>query len=454
MSITIEVDETGEELHHLPPVVHGGEPVEGVQPETVAEVVKPEPAFRLLVLRENLATALEKVGHAVIKRSTLPILEHVLLRATAAGLYLTSNDLEKSIEVHCNCRVELEGETCVPFRVLRDLVVAHEDGLLTLWLDEGQTRLMLESDTARLEIITADPQEFPFGAVTANPVGQIKAYLLREMVAATLAAVSADASRPILTGALFRAYEGKVSVMSDEVQSGMTVEMVTADGFRLAHAWVENVGGIGHEFAFVVPGSSFGALQKLLRNGSKEDDVIEMSSGREVVADMFGENIAGGKLCFKIGDNRLTTTLIEGRYPDYRQIIPKDEQPIELTIKAGDLKRSGKLVQVFSPKTWITLDFKDIEGEHGAHRKKIEVGGRGVDLGEGDREVWASHVQSFVGDDYINLNANFLASTMEAMGEDDVVIRVTSPAQPAKFTRQGKSVVQVEWVVMPMHVKR
>jgi len=357
---------------------------------------------------DDLARALGLVSLAAGKRTTLPILSHVLLKTELTEMTLAANNLE--IAISCTIPVT-EGEekaVTVPARLFADYVKTLTDEKVEMSVDEKRAALKIEADRGEATIKGLGGKDFPAFPEVKGETVVLSQAALEFLTERALIAVADDEARPVLTGVFTQFFGG-------------FVRMVAADGFRLSKAghvqdWVYE----GHK-SVLVPARAFSALNKLC--AAYPEDVIEMTISEE-------------RVFFKVGDAVLAAQTIPGTFPDYEQIIPKTHEVQAVFEDVEEFYRAVKTVGLFS----FTLALEIGDG-------KIAMKAINVDAGEGEAEVEAETEGSLE----IGLNAKYLKDVLGVMkGGRPVEMLMTSRADPVLF-KQGDN---FSHVLMPMHVEK
>ena len=274
--------------------------------------------------RSALVDKLGVLSRGVSTRSALPVLSGILLQAAEGRLDLFSTDMELSIKANVATPVERDGEIVVPARLFSDVVrnlpdedVVIEAGDAAVKVSAGRAAFSLNSWAA------ADfPQTSTFDMTGAFKVG-------REPFVETLnkvgRAASRDETRPILTGVL-------MTIMGD------TLKMVATDSYRLAVKETKLDHALETEVQAIVPVKALGEVTRLAASLGPGD--IEVA---------IGENQAVFKLSDPAGDVWIASRLIEGQFPNYKQLLP-DTFEHEVTIERGQLMATARRVSLLAQK--------------------------------------------------------------------------------------------------------
>lgn len=354
--------------------------------------------MRVTCLQENLARGLAIVNRAVATRTTLPILSNILIQTEESRLRLSATNLEIGINCWISARVEEEGATTVPARLLTDFVNSLPTEQLTLELDGQAQSLKVHSETYEADIKGLDPSDFPILPTVEEGLRfSIGADVLREMISQVGIAAATDESRPILTGVL--------TILD---QDAGRITMAAADGFRLSvrhHGFDESLDG---RVAVIIPAR---ALLELSRVSGPEDELVEVS---------ITEN--RNQILFRLTDVDLVSQLIDGTFPDYQRVIPADNDKqldVNCALFADAVDRvaaiSGERTRgVRLAVTDGTLVLSASSAEHGSAAEEIEVSYDGAPL-------------------EIGFNSRYLLDILRQIEGPTVRVAMKDAASPALF---------------------
>lgn len=242
----------------------------------------------------DLNNGLSIATHALSPRSTLPILEGVLLEALHEKLTLTCSDGAMTISTCINAEIEEEGKLVMPGRLFCDVVRKLPQGSLSFFANENRIAT-LRCCGSRTTIAARSGDLFPMPSDLESPKTILMPQpTLRNMILQTSFAVSVDEMRKILTGCLLEITPGEA-------------RMVATDGFRLAMR-EQPLEGTEDRLSAVIPGKLLQEMSKIV-DGTEDDDPVELS---------FSEK----QLRLRVNRTEVFATLLEGEYLNYRQIIP------------------------------------------------------------------------------------------------------------------------------------
>jgi DNA polymerase-3 subunit beta len=375
--------------------------------------------MKVSCLQENLAKGLSIVGRAVSPRSTLPVLGNVLLATDAGRLKLSATNLEVGINCWIGAKVEEEGATTVPARTFIDLVGALPPEQVNMELIVRTQTINLRAGRSEANIKGIDAQEFPIVPVPEGEGGiPVEAEVLRAAIGQVALAAATDESRPILTGVLAKFEDSQLT-------------LAAADGFRLSVRTVPLPQSISDPFNVIIPAQ---ALTELGRISGEQTDpiVIHVTPTRNQVL-------------FQLTDVVLVSQLIDGNFPDYRQIIPRDRTTSTVLDTAGFLK-ACKMAHIFA--------------RDAAHITRIHVK-PGTEL-SGDHVI-VSATSAETGDDVSEIDANvegeeieiafnvrYLIDVLGVIGTPQVTLGTTTSSSPGVIRPVGD--VDFTHVIMPMHL--
>ena len=261
--------------------------------------------MKVACLQEQLQRALNLVSRAVASKTALPVLGNVLLSAENDRLELSATNLEIGISTSISASVEEPGKLTVDARLLLEFVSTLPNETVQLNIERDRTLLTVHCgrDNASINGIGAD--EFP-GAPTLGDSGfaiDLDAHLLKEMISQVEFAAATDDSRPVLAGVLLRFDES-------------TITLAAADGFRLAVRHGQLDSSVAERISLITPARAIRELGRILGDVSEPVHFAVTPNQSQLVV-RFGP--AG-----EPGGTEFYSRLIDGTFPDYKQIIPKE----------------------------------------------------------------------------------------------------------------------------------
>jgi DNA polymerase-3 subunit beta len=367
---------------------------------------------KLSVMQENLARGLQVVSRAVSSRSTLPVLANVLLRTEDAGLKLTATNLEIGITYWVPGKIDSDGATTVPAKLLTDYVNALQGGeRVDLELIAGET-LHLRAGRYESHIKGIDADEFPaIQTAGERPTTRIAQNVLRRALEETAFAAASDEARPILTGVLAR-FEGS------------TVTLAAADNYRIAVKTIPILDAVP-ETSVVIPARALNELVRILADVDEPIDIVLAQARNQILFHLEGID--------------LVSRLIDGQFPNYQQVLPQSH-----TTRAV-LDRE-ELLRAVRPAALIAHESANIV------KLQIESNGNAGITVSANAEVGdhVGQVEAAVEGDgtTIAFNARYLADVLTNVDAEQFALELNGPLSPGVFRPIGDDLYV--HVVMPV----
>ena len=368
--------------------------------------------MKLTCDRSALVERLAILARGVSTRSALPVLSGILLQASEGRLDLFSTDMELSIKASLATAIEGDGEIVVPARLFTDVVrnlpgeeVVIEAGEAAVKVTAGRAEFSLNAWSA-----SDFPQTSTFDTSEAFVMG--RAPFVETLTKAGRAA-SRDETRPILTGVL-------MTIVGD------TLKMVATDSYRLAVKETKLERALETEVQAIVPVKALTEVSRLA--SSMGDGDIEVA---------IGENQALFKLGDPAGDVWVASRLIDGQFPNYKQLLP-DSFDHEVTLARDELMAAARRVSLLAQKNApLRLSFAE-------HRLTMKALTQDVGQAEESLDV------EFGGEPFeIGFNAAYLIDGIDAIDDAGVLLRFTSPLRPGLVSGSDGGFV---YLIMPIRL--
>ncbi|MFQ5888997.1 MAG: DNA polymerase III subunit beta [Gemmatimonadota bacterium] len=365
--------------------------------------------MKLSITRESLHGGLGAVAATIPSKTTLPVLSNILLRAHDGKLELSGTDLDISVSVSVDAEVEAEGAVTVPARKFAEISRELEDAPVHVTAEGVEIRI--ECGKSRFKLFGLPEDEFPsFPEVDFKKSWRVPAGKLQGLIARTVFAASTEESRPILNGVLWQ-------VRRDEAS------MVATNGHRLARMTVRLEGLNAPEADLIIPPKALQQVERLFDPG----DEVEVGRSKN-------------HLAFRSSNRVVYTRLIEGPYPNYEQVIPKDNDKQATASREALTAAIRRMAVVASDQTHrVRMAFAD---------GKLSFRVQTPDLGEADEEMAVEYDAAPL---EIGFNANYLLEVLRYMPEDDVRISFKAPERAATFEPVGGELDYL-CLVMPLRL--
>ena len=361
--------------------------------------------MKLQVTQENLSKALGSVARVASTRGTLPILSNVLLRTIDGRLSIAATNLDIAITHVIGSKVSKEGSVTVPARLMQDFVSSLPSGVIELKLDDQKLHITADKYASTINGISAE--DYPvMPAIAEGKSWTVPAKLLKQTLQQVVTAASGDEARPVLTGVYWHTHEGKLY-------------MVATDSYRLAEKSLIN---IPHEVSLLIPA---GSLQELLRIISDTEDEVTVTHDDQQVL-------------FTVGDVALVTRLIEGKYPDYRKLIPRSFAS-SAVLKKSDLTNITKISSLFARESAgsVTLQLD-------ADNQQVSINSIASQIGENTANATAE----VTNEGSITLNSRYILDALHAFSGDSVEVSFNGKLEPCLLSDPGAK--DYLHVIMPL----
>ena len=368
--------------------------------------------MRFTISREKLQEGLAAVAASIPAKTTLPVLANILVETTDKGIRLSGTDLDIAVSTEVAADVDAQGAITIPARKLQEIARELPPSPVKI-ASAGEQRITLDCGRSHFKILGLPRDEFPsFPAVRFNESWRVRAGDLKKLIHHTSFAVSTEESRPILNGVLWELRPERM-------------RMVATNGHRLARMELAIKSNGAPSGDLIVPPKALDQIQRLF----PDDEELEIARG---------ENHLG----FRSPLTAVFTRLIEGPYPNYEQVIPKDNDKYAIADRASLQSALKRMSVIASDQTHrIRLSFN-------AAMLKFSV--QTPDLGEANDELPIR----FTGDPLdIGFNASYLLEILKYMPTEEVRMTFKAPERAATLEPEGWSdPAQYVCLVMPLRL--
>ncbi len=368
--------------------------------------------MKFIVSSSQLLKQLQVLGGVINSNNTLPILDNFLFELSENQLKVSASDLETTMSAVVEVESDTSGSVAISARLLLDTLKTFPDQPLT-FKTEGESTIEISSDQGKYDMAYFSGDEFPKAVSLPSPSNTVvPSHVLATAISKTIFAAGNDDLRPVMSGVFFQ--------FSTE---GLT--FVATDAHKLVKYTRTDVKA-NEAAEFIMPKKPLNLLKGIL--GSEDDLTIEY-------------NDANAKFTF---DNFvLVCRLIDGKYPNYEAVIPK-ENPNKLTVHRGSFLNSVKRVSIFSSKTTHQIRLKMAGTE-------LNISAEDLDFSNKAEERLSCDYQ---GDDMqIGFNSRFLSEMLNNLDSNEVLIEMSLPNRagiltPLDGTEDGEKVTMLVMPVM------
>ncbi|MDT0678618.1 DNA polymerase III subunit beta [Autumnicola musiva] len=350
--------------------------------------------MKFIVSSSYLLKQLQILGGVINNTNTLPILDNFLFDLKEDELTVSASDLETTMSAKLKVESDSEGKIAVPAKLLLDTLKTFPEQPLTFVAEDNNT-IELSSNHGKYALAYADGEEFPNPVELEEPSSTlIEGDILATAIGKTIFASGNDDLRPVMSGVFFQ--------FSDE---GLT--FVATDAHKLVKYSREDVTA-SQSAEFIMPKKPLNLLKGILA-GSESEVLIEY-------------NDSNAKFTFD--ETQLICRLIDGKYPNYEAVIPK-ENPNKLTIERNQFLSSVRRVSIFSNKT--------------THQVRLKIAGAELNISAEDVDYSNKAEErltcAYQGDDMqIGFNSRFLTEMLNNLNSDEVQLEMSLPNRAGILT--------------------
>lgn len=362
--------------------------------------------MKLFCLQENLKNALSVVERSVGQNPTLPILSNFFLEAENGQLKISATNLEIGIITWIPSKTEEKGEVCIQSKIISGFINNINNGKIEI--ETKNKTLNIKKDNHTANIIITDPKNFPIiPKIKSNKKIKIKQKDLKNSINKTINSVAINNLKPEITGIYFNFKKNNLKTAS-------------TDSFRLAEKQIDYNGTIEDKNSFILPIKTAQELSRLLKDN--EDEVFLLLDENQIM--------------FDFNNIQVFSKLIDGQYPNYEQIIPKNFKT-KTTVKKQEFLNALKVASVFCGKN------NDIKIK--INKKNIEIISQDSEKGENKNEINAK--TDGPGLDIV-FNYKYLIDGLNNIDDENIILSFNEKNTPVLIV--GQKDAGYNYIVMPV----
>jgi DNA polymerase III subunit beta len=372
--------------------------------------------MKFVVASDKLYKHLQVLSGVLNNNNTLPILDNFLFELEAGKATISASDLETTMTTSLEVLTEDSGSIAIPARILLDTLKSFGSSSIPLNFKVEEKTLAVEvtSEQGKYKLSGANGSEFPKAPpIEGEKSFEIDGYILSTAINRTLFAAGNDDLRPVMSGLFFEIHED-------------SLHFVATDAHRLVRYSRADVKA-GEAGSCIIPRKPLNLLKGIT------------TSAESLVEVKYTES----NIHFSFDNIRLMCRLIDGKYPNYEAVIPK-ENPNKLTVNREQLLQSIRRVSIFANKT--------------THQVRLKIAGSELHVSAEDLDFSNSAIErmscSYVGDDMeIGFNSRFLMDMLSNLDGSEVVIEMSAPNRagilvPAEKTDEAEDILMLVMPVM------
>jgi len=363
--------------------------------------------MKFICTQENLNKALSIVGKITNKNSTLPILNNILLKVEKGQLKLSSTNLEIGVNYWVGGKVEEEGEITVPTKLFASFISNLPNGNVEIKLREDV--LNIKCNGYKTNIKGLDAKEYPLAPkLETDSIFKVKSTDFKKALTQISPAISSSESRIEITG---------VFMNLSKINKNKII-LVATDSYRLAEKNIDlEKDNVNKEFNNILGNTSSVIIPK--------DTVLELIRSLDEDEEMLEVTISENQILFSFGSASIISRLIEGKYPDYKQIIP-DKFESQITINKNEIIKGIRVASLFSNISNNSIEFKLLAGS-----KNLEISSETSDLGNNSTKIPAENINKSLN---ILYNHKFLMDGFNSLEGDEEFLQFNNETLPTVLT--------------------
>jgi DNA polymerase-3 subunit beta len=366
------------------------------------------------VRKFDLLQELTLIQGVVERKTTIPILANVLVKAEGGELKIAATDLEIGLKSVCTSKTTVPGTVTLPAKRLYEIVRALPDKEIKVKRGEGSW-VTVTCGSSRFRIAGLPQEDFPALAEPKTTLAKIPSEVLAKLIARTIFAISTEDSKYTLSGALLLLKPGSIT-------------MVATDGHRLAHIEKsESLEDVSEEIKVLVPKKAMAELSRM----------ISESSDTERIAFSRDDN----HLFFDMGKRLLMSRMLTGQFPNYDAVLPRSNDRTVL-VNRDEILSAVKRVAILSDERSRTIKLALTNGS-------MEITASHSDLGEAHETLEVDYQKD---DLQVGFNYQYLLDFLATADEPDVSFEFKDSESAAQLRTQPPSEYNYRYVVMPMRI--
>jgi DNA polymerase-3 subunit beta len=348
--------------------------------------------MKFTAIKDNLSFGVQVVQRAVSSKNPLPVLTGILLKIKNGQLIFTATDLEMGIECSVPVEVDEEGGVVLPSRYFGEIVRKLPDVRISLAVNKENNNISIKYGQSEFNLLGLPSEDFPIlPSIDSESTLIIKQGIFKNMIKQVGFSISTDDNRPVFTGILM------------EIENG-SIRLVATDTHRLAYrsGKIENI-ELDLVKSVIIPGKTLNELNRIMNSESEELKIA------------FGDN----QIVFEMPGIRLISRLIEGQFPNYKQVIPqgcktkikiKTKDLLEATERASLLAKEGSNVIKLN----ITAD-------------KMIINSNSPEIGKIEEQL---NIEMEGEEAQIAFNSKYLIDVLKVIDVEELLLELTGSLSP------------------------
>lgn len=363
--------------------------------------------MKVSITQEKFAKALNNIKDIASSRNELAVLNNILIRTDENRLLIAGTNLEIASTQYLSAKIDQPGSITIPARLVSEFVSNLPSNIVNLEVDKNHLKITSGNFSSIINGIVAD--EFPeLPTVNNKEATIIKLSIddLKKAISQTKIAVSSDMSRPVLTGVYWHTSDGYLY-------------LAATDGYRLAEKQLMKA---NVELSAIIPASTLSEVVKSIDDDSEVEILFDDS-----------------QVCFRTDNIEIISRLIDGKFPDYRQLIPTNSET-EIKIKKSDFTRITKIAALFARDSGGGITLKASKDN-----SLLSIHSIASELGENTSEANAT----VSADGQVTLNSRYLNEVFNVIDGEDLLFSFNGKLAPCLIQEDIKK-SDYKHIIMPM----
>ena len=366
------------------------------------------------VKKFDLLEVLNLTQGVVERKTTIPILSHILCEASGNRLHITATDLELSVRTSCEAKVKKEGSGTIPAKKLLELVRLLPEAEIRFKLLENHW-VQITADRRTYKMVGMAKDNFPAVPAFPHALVKIPAKILSSLIAKTAFAISMEESRYTLNGALL-------------ILKPDTIAMVATDGHRLAVAEADHTfAGLSNEARTLVPKKAMNEIQRLAGETGDEGEI-------EFARD-------DSHLFFQSGRNLLISRILTGQFPNYEAVLPRDNHKT-VVLERGEFNDAVRRVSQLADQRSHAVKFS-------VNQEGVELSASSPEYGEARETIEKEYKGEPIA---IGFNGQYLLDFLGAAADGPISIELKDEQSAGQVRPLADEQYRYRYVIMPMRI--
>jgi DNA polymerase-3 subunit beta len=389
--------------------------------------------MKVICSQKSLVNGIQKVQKAISTKLGLPIYNGILFEVTKDNkIHLFSTDLELGIDCYISAQIIEHGEVVIPNKIFSDLVRKFPEENIEIEAGEDNIIYLKEEDSSNYKIFGFSAEEFSsFPDIKSKINIKLSKKILKEAIQEVILAASKDENRSFLNGLLFKRTEEGIEVVATDSHRLALKKIKLNKKYKITE---------DNKFEVIIPQRALSELFKLL--SLEEDGMVEIGIGEKQVVFILDPEGEKNKI-------RLFSRIIDGQFPDYNQIIPKQFKTI-VKIETEEFRQRMERITLFVKEdlNTIKMEVHNFKQQQGENRGEIIIKVKTPDIGDAYEQI-----PCIIEGEYVEIafNSRYIMEILRVIKTDNMEIRLNENLNPAMIKPINKE-EQYSYILMPVRM--